>query len=79
MEDLSVLRAMMDHDLYTKYSPVLFGMEAQEPEYLVLLNAIKGYYSKYKDKKNISVDELKLYFSWSNPVSKNKETIFTNK
>lgn len=77
LEELSVLRSMMDYDLYNKYSPVLFGLEGKEPEYTELLNTIKEYYSKYREHKSISIDELRLFHEYLNPVAKDRSTINT--
>jgi hypothetical protein len=70
MYDIVALKAMLEYDNYVKYSPALFKLDNLQREHSLVLESVKSYYEKYKDKKTISIDELEAYFYFLNPMVK---------
>ncbi len=70
MENIGVLKAMLNFETYTKYATVLYKIPNLEKEVKSILTAISKYYKAYPDRKTITVDELETYFRWLNPQLK---------
>lgn len=68
MQEIAALRAMLDYMLFVRYSHVLFSLDNFQKEHKTILNTIKLYYERYKDKKQISVNELESFFFHNNPA-----------
>lgn len=75
MDEVTALRAMLDRVTYTKYSPVLYKLDNLVREHRLILNTIKAYYDRYRDKRSISIDELTAFFQYQNPSVKNREVL----
>lgn len=73
MEQTGITKAMLDLNMFTRYSPVLFKMENLPKEMGLALSTIKDYYLNYPDEKKLSVDELKVYFHSQYPKYKGKD------
>jgi hypothetical protein len=63
------MKAMLDFENYSRYSPVLFKLKNLEKESKMVLHAIRDYYLKYPDQRYISVDSLRAFFDYQNPVT----------
>lgn len=70
MKELTALRAMLDYDLYIKYSPVLLKLDNLQREQKQVLRAIGEYYKTYKDIQLIGLDELETYYDHLYPTAK---------
>ena len=73
MEHTSIIKAMLDLKLYTRYSTVLFKIENLPKEMILTLTTIKDYYSKYPEVERLSVDELRVYFKTLYPKYKSQD------
>lgn len=73
MRDITILKAMTDKALFLKYSPILYKLDNLQKELRLILNAIKSYYTKYKEKEGITTDELEGYFYHLNPQVQDPE------
>ena len=74
MIDISIFKPLLEKATYDKYKGVIFSIPSMEAETKVILSTIKDYYSHYPEKDSITVDELKLHFTNSNPVIKTPDT-----
>ena len=69
MLESTIIKAMLNYDLYSQYYPVLVEMKEDfEKEVLLMLNAVKEYYKQYPDQKEISPKELFVYFEYLHPT-----------
>jgi hypothetical protein len=73
MSQLAAVRALLAYDSFVRYSSVLLGLKNLAPEHKQIIKAIEEYFKRYPDKKNITVDELRSFFSVTNPAA-NKAT-----
>lgn len=67
MGDVNVVRAMLNHDMFVRYSRVLFDLDNLEREFRQVLITIQDYFEKYPDREYLSEDDLKLHFDFLNP------------
>lgn len=74
MADIGILKAMLNHDTYVKYSPVLLQLKNTEREFGLILDTVREYYIRYKDQKVISISDLAAFFALLNPAISNQET-----
>jgi hypothetical protein len=75
MQNVGVLKAMMDFNNYIKYSSVLFKIPNLEKEIKSVLVAISRYYDHYPNKKDITSDELETHYWYLNPQVKDRAMI----
>lgn len=73
MSQLAAVRAMLSYDSFVRYSSVLTGLKNLAPEHQQIIKTIEEYFKRYPDKKQMTVDELRSFFSVTNPAS-NKAT-----
>jgi hypothetical protein len=72
--ELTALKAMLEKDLFCKYSSILSGIKNMTQEHKQIIKTIDRYYDQYPEQTYISVDNLMDYFWLINPAS-NKETL----
>ena len=59
-------------EIYTKYSPYMVELQNLERDLKILLGLIRDYYEKY-DREFIQEDELKAFYDYQYPSSREKE------
>jgi len=74
MSELAAVRAMLSKDLFVKFSPVLLDVKNLMPEHKQILSTIGEYFKRYQDKEDLTVDELRAFFSVANPAGHKAST-----
>lgn len=72
LEELSILKLFLNKNIYNKYYYILYSLNL-EKEIENILNTIKEYYSSYKEKEEIKIEELIIFFNYINPSLKGKD------
>lgn len=75
MDQTGIVKAMLNLKLFTRYSPVLFKIENLSKEMRIIIDTLKDYYAKYPDSKDLTVDELRVYFFSLYPKYKDRKII----
>lgn len=74
MNELVVLKAMLNFDQFSKYSSILLSLKNLEAEWFLILQALKGYYKQYSNCKSLTAEELKTWFFFENPNLRSQES-----
>ncbi len=69
MQEIRVLKTMLEFDTFAKYSTILFKIPNLEKPIKSILTAISKYYRQYPDRKSISLDELEAHYIYLYPVA----------
>ena len=67
MNELLILKGMLEYDHFSKYSNILLGLRNLENEWFLILQSLKSYYKEYPDHKKLTADELHSWFFYQNP------------
>lgn len=74
MIELNMLKMFCDNkELYEKYNPYMVELQTLERDLKILLGLIRDYYEKY-DRDSIKEDELKAFYDYQYPSSREKES-----
>lgn len=69
MSQLAAVKAMLERDMYERYSEILVGLKNLAPDNKKIIKTIGEYFHRYPEKRTITVDELRSMFFVLNPIS----------
>jgi len=75
--DLTVVRSLLDRDIYLKYYNTISNIPNLSKEIKTLLKTMSSYYQRYDAVNSVSMDELRTYFEVENPMLKDS-TIYND-